>query len=477
MANMSPQGSAFGGMASSALQSARSHASTMPEEWKAAVVTNLSTADSSHQKAVDNMQTGMLAVRATNAEQGKHRDHVHAHFTQKIANTKELVQQLSSRISSMQKTIQHTEWSLKRLEEAKQLLVSPLEVCRKRLELREKLPRRERVADPFQDALHQEEKEILAAKGRYMQAISDTQRNLRELKQKQQDLEVDLRDKKHAQHLDTMCVDKKARDVHFPTKLDKSYDRQGGVPVKQPLPELTGGREADTPGREQERYRQKSTLHSVEAALASESSARTRWADTSNLMDATSKIVKAAYNNSQAELAKKVEHTEVLTEELIKVSKCTSQKMAGLANSLNLAQEKIMGIDKPISANLHREQIRSRRAPREAHLDQVSEALHGQQQMLQSKKMSLQSQAGSMHAALNELGHTNKMLLDDIADKTRALEIERSCAAVRNNAHGGFAYGFSRVGTGQKHLADTATSKMRQTHPLASTRFGAFTAR
>eukprot|EP00443_Scrippsiella_acuminata_P016004 CAMPEP_0115232788 /NCGR_PEP_ID=MMETSP0270-20121206/33945_1 /TAXON_ID=71861 /ORGANISM="Scrippsiella trochoidea, Strain CCMP3099" /LENGTH=447 /DNA_ID=CAMNT_0002647489 /DNA_START=110 /DNA_END=1453 /DNA_ORIENTATION=- len=447
----------------------------MPEEWQGSVVTNLSHADSSHRQAADNIFGGITTVRSTNAEHSRQRDSVHSHFAQKICNTQELAQQLSTRIHSVKKTTQHTEWSLSKLQAAMQALASPTEACKNRLHLRQKLPKRERVFDSFQEALLREERELQLAKQRYNVAIADTQRVLRELQTRQQELEHDLRDKRHALSLDHACIDKKTMETVFPSQLDKCYSRKGGTPIKGVLPELaTVGTPGETPpetdGREQERTRQKYSLRNIDQALGTEDAARARWAETSDLLAATQKALSAAHKATQSEMASKVEHTEVLRQELVKQSKATSQKISDMQKYMGLATDKLMAIEKPLSANAQRERIRSCRTPREAICDQVSEALHSQMHALQGKKLQLQSQASTMQDTLHELEHTNRMLIDDIADKEKALAIDRSCAGVKNAAHSSYSYGFAKVGQGQRQFADTASSMMRQTHPLHTAR-------
>lgn len=444
-------------------------AETSPSEWQGSVASQLASADMSKKQAADTMREGMLTVRSTNHERSVHRDSVHSSFSQKIANTKEMAQMLSTKIHSVSKSIEQSEWSLKRLQDVLKALAEPLDLCRRRLQLRQQLPRRERVCDSFQEALQKEERDLLAAKSAYTQAINDTQRLIRELQKRKEELEADLRDKKHAQHLDTMCVDRKAREK-FSFTLDKSYSRKGTGSPKG-LPELSSTPRSDymesSAGHEQERQRQIATLGNLEQASKTQELARHRWSETGVLIESTNKALQNAHKSTQAELAAKVEHTEVLREELVKQGSHTSKKIAELQNTLGTTTEKLEAIDVPLTANRNREGIRSHRSAREAHLDQVGEALHGQQQALQTKKWQLQSQSMSMQTTLDELTRTYKLLQEDIADKTKALQIERACASVKNDAHGNFSFGFARVGTGQKHLADTASSRGRQSTPVS----------
>jgi len=439
---------------------------TLPEDWQGSVVENLSMADTSHKQARSNVNTGMLTVRSTTTEHTRQRDSLHSRFAQKIQNTKELAQQLSSRIHALHKATQHTEWSLEKLKASFEALKEPYERCKQRLQLRQKLPQREKVFDSFQEALLAEEKELQAARQNLAVAISETTRMLRELKGMTQELEFDLRDKKHAETLDTLCIDKKMRDLQIPANLDKCYSRSGGTPHKQALPELsvppsTTWGAPETEGKDQERTRQKSTIQNLDQALRTEDFARQRWAESNELMEACQKTLKRAVQTTQAEMSAKVEHTEVLRQELLKQSKATTSKTKELEKYLGLTTDKLQSLEKPLTANAQRAQIRSCRTPREDISDQVTEALHDQMHSLKGKKLQLQAQTLAMQDTYRDLQMTQRSLCEDIADKNRAIAIERDCAGLKKDAHAAHSFGFAKVGRGQRHFSDTASSMLR----------------
>lgn len=441
----------------------------MPEEWQNSVVGNLTQANGVHRQAASDMAGGMATIRLTNAEHGRQRDSVYGQFSQKIRNTEELTQQLTTRARACKVAHEHSEWSLQKLKAALQALSAPIELCKNRIAMREKRPKRERTFDSFQEALLREEKELQAAKQKLMEAIADTQRHMKHLAQCREELKADLNDKQHGLSLDTLCVDKKAIDMLSPATLDRCYNRKG-VPMNMVLPELLGtpreGRESE--GRAQERQRQKSTFKGIENALKTEQAAKERWQQTADLLDKCQAATTAAFKSTQAEMGARIEHIELLKQELLKQSRLTDQKISETEKTLGLTTDKLNLIEKPISANVQRTKIRGQRMPREAGNDEVTEALHSQQHALQGKKLQLQSQVTALHSSLEELQNARRSLLEDIADKDRALGIDRACAAAKNDAHSNYSFGFSKVGQGQRHFADTASSKMRQMpHPTA----------
>mmetsp|Transcript_2058 Transcript_2058/g.6885 ORF Transcript_2058/g.6885 Transcript_2058/m.6885 type:complete len:463 (-) Transcript_2058:88-1476(-) len=448
-------------------------AGALPEEWHASVVGNLRQADATLRQAVGETMNGMSGMRQTNADHGRQRDTLHAQISQKIRNTEELAQQLSTRMRCNKAAIEHSEWSLQKLKAALQALGAPIELCKSRLSMREKRPKRERIFDGFQEALLHEEKELQVAKQRIIEAIADTQRHMKILMQHREELNADLNDKRHALSLDSVCIDKKAIDMLSPSKLDKCYNRKG-VPIKMVLPELASPRDSpggpDTNGRGQERERQKATLKNIEAAMKVEQEAKERWQQTADLLERCQTATSTAFKATQAEMGAKIEQTELLKQELLKQSRLTDQRMGDTHKTLSMTSDKLNFIEKPMAANLERTRIRGQRTPREAATDEVSEALHSQQQALQGKKLHLQSQANSLAGTMDDLGSTRRSLLEDIADKDRALAIDRSCAAMKNDAHGNLSFGFGKVGQGQRHFADTASSKMRQMQSPTVTR-------
>lgn len=430
-----------------------------PDEWQNSVVTNLSLADDSHRDAADTISGGFLSMRRTNADYGQQRDSVYAKFSQKIKNTEELSTQLASRILAHKKAQEHSEWSLQKLQAAMQDLQVPMELVRSRLVLRQRRPKRELIYDAFQQSLLDEERMLQTAKSRFAEAVAETNKTMRDLRQQREELEADRQDKQHALHIDMRCVDKKAFPIH--SKLDKVYARKG-VDVRVLLPEILGDPDEGTMGRSQERQRQKDTLRNIEAGLRLEAAARDRFQQTNNLLEQTNKAVQAAHQRTQAEMGAKIEHTELLRQELVKQRKATEHKISELQKCLGLTTEKHAFLEKPMTANQGRSRIRSRRTPREACADEVSEALNSQHLALTARREELGSQMVSMKEALARLETAHRSLVEDIADKEKALSLDRSCAGAKNVAHSHHAFGFSRVGTGQRHFADTASSRLRQ---------------
>lgn len=436
-----------------------------PDEWQASTVSNLAHADGTHHGAVDTVLDSLATVKRTNTEYGRQRDVTNHRFFQKIENTKELSQQLSTRIRCVNQAIEHSEWSAKKLWTSMQALVRPAELCRSRIAQRQKRPKRELVMDPFQEALAHEEQELGTAKARLTEAFQETQRLIRELQSQRAALEADLQDKQHALATDMLCVDRKtAYKESALHRVDKSYHR-AGVPLKAVLPEILGTPRSgmdDTDGRAQEALRQKATLKNVERAAQLEEAAKERWKASNQTMESCLKAVTAAHKQTQLEMGAKVEHTELLRQELMKQRKATEQKMHETQRCLALAAEKLSFIQKPINANSERHRIRAGRTPREATSDQVTEALKTQQIALRSQEEQLQNQVTALQRNLDELHRALRHLEEDIFDKDRAIAIDRGCSSSKDQAHRDYSYGFSKVGHGQRHFADTASSKKRQ---------------
>eukprot|EP00747_Dinoflagellata_sp_TGD_P131899 gnl/TRDRNA2_/TRDRNA2_175026_c0_seq7.p1 gnl/TRDRNA2_/TRDRNA2_175026_c0~~gnl/TRDRNA2_/TRDRNA2_175026_c0_seq7.p1 ORF type:complete len:467 (+),score=130.40 gnl/TRDRNA2_/TRDRNA2_175026_c0_seq7:156-1556(+) len=442
-----------------------------PHDWQRSVVGNLSKADGAQRKAQNTIEEGLIAVRKTNMEQSRQRDAVHDKFYQKIENTKELSSQLSSRIRSVASTIEHTVWSHEKLQAAIAALQEPLQLIKSRIAMRAKRPKREKVFDSFQEALLREEKELQTAKMHLTNAASDTLHVMQELKARKEDLESDLRDKEHALSIDKSCVDKKTMRAQN-LNLDKLYST-GGSSMKMVLPEILMSARGDgtfdshqaSEGRREEAQRQKATLKDIEKALRAEQLAKDRWQTTNVLLENCKKNCDACFKITQAEMGAKIEHTELLRQELVKQRKLTEQKIQHTQDSLAIVNEKLKLIEKPLAATATRSHIRTQRNVREIITDEVSEALREQHEALEVRKMQLQEQAAVSQHTLEVLEDSRQHLLEDIADKDKALAIDRSCAAAKNAAHGDYSFGYSRVGGGEKYFADTASSMKRQVTP------------
>lgn len=437
-------------------------AGTSPDDWHSSVFTSISSAGNTHSQADALLSSSMQAIRMSNSEHNRHRDAVNGHLSQKVENTKELVSQLSTRIRSIKTTIDHSQWSMQNLQHAQKLLEEPVEICRMRKAWRLKRPKKEQVPDAFQEALHEEERTLEREKYNMNDAITDTQKLIRALTSDLDQLEADLKDKQHAMQIDSLCKDKIKAVEHGNAKLDKSYTG-GPVPLKEVLPEILGTpRKLDTGGRVNERQRQKGTLISIERALRLEDQAKQRWQATTALVDHSKSITSNAIKRTQMEMGSKIADTEILRQELTKQLKRTEQKIVEANKILGLTTGKLAQLEKPTTGNAERQRIRGTRTPREAIADEVSEALSLQQSGLQEQKISLGRQVSNIHAALEELESTKRQLMEEIANKEKALEIDRACAAAKNTAHGHYSYGHSKVGDGQRIFSDTSSSMKRR---------------
>eukprot|EP00747_Dinoflagellata_sp_TGD_P131894 gnl/TRDRNA2_/TRDRNA2_175026_c0_seq2.p1 gnl/TRDRNA2_/TRDRNA2_175026_c0~~gnl/TRDRNA2_/TRDRNA2_175026_c0_seq2.p1 ORF type:complete len:467 (+),score=135.05 gnl/TRDRNA2_/TRDRNA2_175026_c0_seq2:156-1556(+) len=442
-----------------------------PHDWQRSVVGNLSKADGAQRKAQNSIEEGLIAMRKTNMEQSRQRDAVHDKFHQKIENTKELSSQLSSRIRSVATTIEHTDWSHQKLQAAIAALQEPTQLIKSRLAMRAKRPKREQVFDSFQEALLREEKELQTAKMHLTNAASDTLHVMQELKARKEDLESDLRDKEHALSIDKSCVDKKTMRAQN-LNLDKLYST-GGSSMKMVLPEILMSARGDgtfdshqaSEGRREEAQRQKATLKDIEKALRAEQLAKDRWQTTNVVLENCKKNCDACFKITQAAMGTKIEHTELLRQELVKQRKLTEQKIQHSQDSLAVMNEKLSLIEKPLASTAARSHIRTQRNAREIITDEVSEALREQHAALEVRKMQLLEQAAVSKRTLEDLEASRQHLVEDIADKEKALAIDRGCAAAKNAAHGDYSFGYSRVGGGEKYFADTASSMKRQVTP------------
>lgn len=350
------------------------------------------------------------------------------------------------------------------MNQAIQGLAAPITLCKSRIALRKSRPKREMVFDAFQEALLQEDKNLAASKARLHDAKEETQRILGELRQARAALEHDLSDKQHALSLDMACVSKAKRGG----KLDKAYGRET-APIKMIVPEIVGtpregsaGKSiSDTDGRANERARQSATLKSIEKAEIVARAAKARWQSTSAFLDALQKNVAADARLTHDEMFAKIHHTEQLKQDLVKQAKLTDQKIAETSKTISVTIAKLDSLDKPLQANSHRIQIRSMRTHREGDSDEVTESLHNQMVALRAKKIDLQGKADALALTLRDLQTARADIIEDIADKDKALAIDRECAATKNSVRTNKASGFSKQGQGERHFADTASSMLR----------------
>jgi hypothetical protein len=412
-------------------------------------------------------------IRKTNAEMAKNRDRVYEKFAHKIKHTEELHSLLHRRINIIQSCSEHSEWSIKNLRVCLDALTQPTETCKQRLALRQKRPKREFVLDPFQEALLAEQKELFNAKARLHDAIAHSVNIANSLKHMSDELEADSQDKAHALQVDNLCISKKFIAASASSsKLDKVYHRSPG-PIHAEIATITRNgaplaASASSEGFEQEKNRQLATMQLIDDAVSLERQAKERWQASSDTMDLTSKATATAFRATQAAMGAKIEHTELLRQELTKQCTLVAKKIANMRKCLGLTCDKINLIEKPKNANCQRTKIRSGRVFREATFDEASEALGAQQSTLLSEQCDLKDKVGDMRVALKELEAAHAQLVSDIQAKDQALAIDRQCASCRKIADQNMSFGFAKIGQGQQHFSETASSMTRQYRPISA---------
>jgi len=437
-----------------------------PDDWHGSVIGNISKAGKVHCQADDSLSSSISAVRTTNNECAKHRDAVNGQLSQKVENTKELAALLATRIKVIRCTLDHSQWSLQKLQDATKALQEPTELCKGRKAMRTKRPKREQVFDPFQEALLNEEQQLQSAKEKCSDAMYDTQTLMQTLKGELAILEADFQDKKYLINIDSLC-----KDVVKPVELSHKTYTGGSVQLKEVLPDILSpprSARGSVRGDHQQRQQQKGTVTSIERCLRLEDQAKKRWQASTMLIEHLKTGSNNALKKTQLEMGSKIADTEILRQELNKQRKVTEQKIAEMHRVHGLTTERLRELDNPMCGNSERRRIQgnvthlAHSRARGEQQTKVHDALDFQHMGLQEQKIQLQRQITGVRSSIDELEVTRQQLNQDINDKDKALEIDRSCAAAKNAAHRAYSYGVAKVGDGQRIFSDTASSTTRR---------------
>merc|ERR1719327_2080785 len=124
----------------------------------------------------------------------------------KISASQDLAKALEDRADSIEDSIRQTSDCLFNLQRACRSKWAPLNVCERRLELRDGRPLQELVRDHFQEALEHERQTLIEARQELADQVQGTKEMLSSLETMKQECIEDLQHKRHAMRIDRSCL-------------------------------------------------------------------------------------------------------------------------------------------------------------------------------------------------------------------------------------------------------------------------------
>mmetsp|Transcript_32755 Transcript_32755/g.93931 ORF Transcript_32755/g.93931 Transcript_32755/m.93931 type:complete len:802 (+) Transcript_32755:69-2474(+) len=432
-----------GSLSGPSARSAKTEVSENVSKWQQSTVERLNHARNLTKQAIKNLHESNTAH--TSAQKFNSHSGVVTHtIRKKIGKTGDLCKALEGRIESIEDTIRQVGESLFQLQRAHRCKYAPLNVCERRLELREGRPIQELVRDEVHIALEDERNVLVGARSALEQQLAKTKETIIGLDRTYGTLREDLQHKRHALRIDRSCLSPK-----------KPLSSRGGED-RLVLPSLQDVSHYGFPPspKEQRRgtgilnegQRAETTQELLDRAARAEEEALRLNRQTRDLMGATARDCAAATQQANGALARRVEETQHLKAQLEAEIIKTDETIAHTELSLAKTRQTLESHEKPLRALDTQFAQRGKRTDREGIRDPVHDEMEGHLEQLKKSVRTLADKFQNTKAILDQLRSSKQHMQEDYRNKSLAQKIDDACIKVtarkameldRNDPRGG----------------------------------------
>lgn len=344
----------------------------------------------------------------------------------KLLTNSDLSKSIEERINSMEDTIRHLGSCLFGLQRAYRSKWSQLNVCERRMELRDGRPIQELVRDNLQASLENERQVLIEARQELNDHIVMTKDMLTQCEAMKQELIEDLQHKRHSQRIDRSCL-------HPEKPVRKDADRIF-LPA---LPEITHYTLPPAPkdtapgtGPQNEQTRCQTTMDAISRAIRLEEGVVGIIAENDAAIRHCNTECKAA-NAAVCHCMDGSNHqTEHLKQQLMEQMKQVDATIAEAERSMTRTKKKLESHNQPLRCLNKQFALRDRRTDREHIRDQVTDNMETH---LEAVKKSVKELSGKWQGTKNILDHlkaAKAQMAEDLRYKNIALKIDDACRKV-----------------------------------------------
>jgi len=397
-------------------------------KWEQRTVESLN-----HAKALT--KHALKSVVDNEATHGHTRRQLHANnhtvshtIKKKIGFTEDLIKALEDRIESVEDTMRQVGECLFQLQRAFRSKWATLNVCERRLQLRDARPQQELIRDACQEALEQERQTLIESR----QELADQGDSMKEmliaLDKVKRELVEDMQHKRHALRIDRSCLDTKkpvsARQLQERLVLPALQEvvHYGSPP--SPKDTETGS------GHHHEDSRQVTAKELIAKAVQCEEDAMRLCNESDAVMIHTKRECTRACTQAQTELARRVDETHQLKRQLEAHIHEVDETITQTELSLAKTKKKIDSHDQPLRALDKQFAMRSGRTEREDIRDPVHDELEGHLDTVKKNLKTLTDKWQTTRDILEQLRSTKQRLQEDHRCKSTALKIDDACVKV-----------------------------------------------
>eukprot|EP00746_Dinoflagellata_sp_MGD_P162508 gnl/MRDRNA2_/MRDRNA2_90098_c0_seq1.p1 gnl/MRDRNA2_/MRDRNA2_90098_c0~~gnl/MRDRNA2_/MRDRNA2_90098_c0_seq1.p1 ORF type:complete len:538 (-),score=121.64 gnl/MRDRNA2_/MRDRNA2_90098_c0_seq1:212-1780(-) len=367
--------------------------------------------------------------RAKQQSDNRHQENttnVSKNLRSKITKSTDLVHGLEARIDSVEDTIRQTGECLFQLQRAHRSKWAPLNVCERRLELRDGRPLQELVRDHLQEALEHERRTLIEARQELSDQIQATKEMLSALEKMKQELLEDLQHKRHAMRIDRSCL-----------QPDKPHGKEPERFILPALPEVTNYTLPPSPketargtGEQHEGVRQSNTQALISRALRLEENAMRMCNENDAAMLHTKRETSRANAATSVSLDRRVQEVDKLKNQLEAHIRDTDATIAEANRSLQKTKKKLDSHEAPLRCLNKQFTLRDRRTDREHIRDPVTDEMESHLDSVKKSVGILTAKWQATKNILDQLKKSRQQMTEDYKCKMIASKIDDACRKV-----------------------------------------------
>lgn len=401
------------------------------QEWHGSAQMNMTMAGMAQNKASRQCDTSRRAHEQTVSDNLSMYNDLHGNLEQKVRTSHRLIDKLQRRAASLEQAIDQTKQSHAQLEAAHRAKDAPIELCKWRMEQRERRPLREQVRDVVELALEDEKAVLVDTQHKLSNAMKRTKGMISNLEAKLDEVRHDLAQKTQALSIDEMCLRTTQRS--WQTVAERSHSSGFGSPAAGRLPSSArrsgsmGQQAALSESSKNEVSRQQEAVRLNHSAASREDAGRELREENAKVISRCQHAAEQAMAKSEKAMQERINENQSMRRRLEGEIRETHAKIDNTKTSIVETKSQIKALGEPIELGSTCQSWRKQRATREHITDPVSTKLYEQQAMLLRINEDLRGHHQAEKTALADLNERRDRLKEDLKDKTAALHIDLNC--------------------------------------------------
>lgn len=404
-------------------------AATSKGRWEQNTIESLNQAKALTKHALQSLLDNETTHGRTKRQLHANKITVSHTIKKKMGVTEDLIKALDDRMESMDDTMRQVGECLFQLQRAFRSKWSVLNVCERRLQLRDARPQQELVRDACQEALEQERTTLIESRQELAEQADSMKEMLITLDKMKTELHEDMQHKRHGLRIDRSCLDPKKPMSARPGQHDRLVLPSVQEAVHYGGPPSPKSMEPGT-GQQHEEERQGNTKELIVKAVRCEEDAIRLCNESDAAMIHTKRECSRASASAQAAMAQRIEETLSFKKKLEAQIRETDEALAKSEVSLAKTKKKIEAHDKPLRALETQFSLRTARTDREDIRDPVQDELEGHLGTVKSNLKALTDKWHATRDIIDQLRATKQRLQEDHRCKSAAQKIDDACVRV-----------------------------------------------